>query len=85
MLLSLLLLYLMVLLSLLLLQQIGLMSVVFISVFFFFFVGDSVAKLFKTFPNVRSYIFQLFFCPSGKLFDILPWHGDNMLFLQMFH
>ena len=53
--------------------------------FFFFFVGDSVAKLFKTFPNVRSYIFQLFFCPSGKLFDILPWHGDNMLFLQMFH
>lgn len=78
MLFSLLLLYFMVLLSLLLLQQIGLMSVVFISVF------RPVRGTFETFPNVRSSIFQLFFCPSGKVFDILPWHGDNMLFFIFF-
>lgn len=51
------------------------MSVVFISV-----VG-TVWETFFDFPNVRTNIFQLFFsCPSGKVFDILPWHGDNMLF-----
>lgn len=36
------------------------------------------------YPRCRSYIYFNFFCPSVKLLDILPWHCDNILFLQMF-
>lgn len=48
-------------------------------------VFGTVWKIFLDYPNVRSYVFQLFFCPSGIVLDILPWHGDNTLFLQTFH
>lgn len=51
---------------------------------FFICLWDSVEIFFfkRTFPVVISYISALFL---SELLHILPWHGENMLFLLMFH
>lgn len=50
---------------------------------FYLFMGQCGDFFFLlTFPIVISYISALFL--SGLL-HILPWHGENMLFLLMFH
>lgn len=50
----------------------------------YLFMGQC-GDFFNDFSNCNKLYFSFFFCLNGEVIDILPWHGDDMLFLQMFH